>query len=255
MRTISRLVVTAVSLGAVSGCSVYEDMTTSGFAKQDSDAIVLAASKAMQDVTSMRLTGDVRDEGTQVFVDLRVDRGDDCIGTLRFGASNVDVRRVGGQAWVKGESGALNRLTGSTLPRQVLEQLSRKWMPVDGKEVDELCDFEELLETFEVVDFGEQGDTSGKSDKEKRGQARDDLAAAVPATVVEESTMDGAKVVKLGGKPGGTHDEFTWVLSEAPHHVVKIESNDAQEGGILAFSEFNADVEVEAPSDEDVFRA
>jgi peptidoglycan/xylan/chitin deacetylase (PgdA/CDA1 family) len=74
MRTI-RGVATSVALAAaVSGCSVYEDLTTSDFAKQDADAIVAAASEAMQDVSSLRLTGQVRDGGEQYFIDLSVDR-------------------------------------------------------------------------------------------------------------------------------------------------------------------------------------
>ena len=42
---------TAITLAAaVSGCSVYDDLTTRDFAKQDGEAIVAAAGEAMQDV-------------------------------------------------------------------------------------------------------------------------------------------------------------------------------------------------------------
>ena len=95
-----------------------------------------------------------------------------------------------------------------------------------------------MLKTFEVVDFDEKG-----------GDRED-----VPATVGEESSVDGQKVVQLSASPGGAHDEMVWVRSEAPHHVVKIESTATRDGGTLAFSEFDEDVEVEAPAPKDVLR-
>jgi hypothetical protein len=238
MRTI-RGVATAVTLAAaVSGCSVYADLTTSDFAKQDGEAIVAAAGEAMQDVTSVRLTGQVRDAGEQYFVDLSVDREDRCSGTVRIGGSHLDVRRLGDRAWVKGEAGAFNRLGAGSIPRSALQRLSTSWLPLEGKAAASLCDFDRLLKTFEVVDFDE-----------KRGDRED-----VPATVGDESKVDGQTVVQLSASPGGAHDEMVWVRSEAPHHVVKIESTAAQDGGTIAFSEFDEDVEVEAPAPKDVLR-
>jgi hypothetical protein len=239
MRTI-RGVATSVALAAaVSGCSVYEDLTTSDFAKQDADAIVAAASEAMQDVSSLRLTGQVRDGGEQYFIDLSVDRDDRCTGTLRIGGSHLDVRRLGDRAWVKGEAGAFNRLSGSSLPADALQRLSTSWLPLDGKAATSLCDFDRLLKTFEVVEF--DADAGGPE--------------AAPASVVDESSLDGHPVVQLTASPGGGHDEMVWVRSEAPHHVVKIESTATQDGGTIAFSAIGEDVEVEAPDRKDVLRS
>lgn len=239
MRTIRQLAAAVSLVAAATGCSVYEDYTTSDFAKQDGDAIVSAASKAMQDVTSVRMTGEVRDKGEQFFVDLSVDRDDRCTGTLRLSGSHLDVRRVGDRAWVKGESGAFNRLGGSAVPDHVLERLSRSWLEVTGKGAERLCDFDKLLKAFEVVDF-EGGE--------------DAIDEPVPATVGDESSVDGQTVVQLSASPGGGHEEHTWVLSDAPHYVVKMESTASSDGGRLAFSEFNRDVEVEAPDREDVIK-
>ena len=238
IRAVATVVATAVTLAAVSGCSVYDDLTTSDFAKQDGEAIIAAAGEAMQDVSSLRMTGQMRDKGEQYFVDLSLDREDRCTGTLRIGGSHLDVRRIGDRAWVKGEAGAFNRLSGSSLPRTALQRLSRSWLPVEGKAAASLCDFDKLLKTFEVVDLDEKG-----------GDRED-----VPATVGEESSIDGQTVVQLSASPGGAHDEMVWVRSEAPHHVVRMESTATQDGGTLAFSEFDQDVEVEAPAREDVLR-
>ena len=248
MRVIRVVAATAALVATTAGCSVYEDFTTSDFAQKDGDAIVVAASEAMLDVTSLRVTGQVRDGGEHYFVDLSMDRDDRCTGTIRVGGSHLDIRRIGDRAWLKGEAGAFNRLGGGAVPRQVLDRLSGSWVQLDGRTATRLCDFDALLATFEVVDFGQQG-------KAGKGRSkRDAVDGPVPASVVEETTIDGHKAVQLTASPGGAHDENTWVLSEAPHHVVKLESTATQDGGTLSFSEFDVDVEVEAPPRKDVIR-
>jgi hypothetical protein len=248
MRVIRVAAATAALVATTAGCSVYEDFTTSDFAQKDGDAIVVAASEAMLDVTSLRVTGQVRDGGEHYFVDLSMDRDDRCTGTIRVGGSHLDIRRIGDRAWLKGEAGAFNRLGGGAVPQQVLDRLSGSWVQLDGRTATRLCDFDALLATFEVVDFGQQG-------KAGKGRSkRDEADGPVPASVVEETTIDGHKAVQLTASPGGAHDENTWVLSEAPHHVVKLESTATQDGGTLSFSEFDVDVEVEAPPRKDVIR-
>ncbi len=265
MRTIRGMAVTVALVATATGCSVYEDFTTSDFAQQDADAIVTAASEAMLPVTSLRVTGQVRDGGEQFFVDLSMDRDDRCTGTLRIGGGHIDVRRVGDRAWIKGEAGAYNRLGGGAVPRRVLDRLSTSWVLVDRRTAEELCDFDELLASFEVVDFGQEqdggagkgegkGKASGKDTGDDRGSSQQTGDDTVPATVGEETTMDGDKVVRLTASPGGAHDEIIWVLSEAPHHVVKLESTSTKDGATLSFSEFDVPVEVEAPARKDVIR-
>jgi len=252
MRTIRRLAAAVALVTASAGCSVYDDLTTTDFAQQDADAIVAAASEAMLGVTSLRMTGQVRDGGEQFFVDLSMDRDDRCTGTFRVGGSHLDIRRIGDRAWLKGEAGAFNRLGGGSVPRQALDRLSSSWLLVDARTARRLCDFEGLLATFEVVDFGQEQDGRKGSGKGSSKQAEGD--ATVPSTVVEETTIDGDKAVHLTASPGGAHDENTWVLSEEPHHVVKLESTSMRDGGTLSFSEFDAPVEVEPPPRKDVIR-
>jgi hypothetical protein len=262
MHRIRYVAAAATLVGGLSACSVYTDMTTSDFAKQDADAIVSAASEAMQGVTSMRVTGQVRSKGNQVFVDLRMDRDDMCTGSMRLGGSNIDIRRVKDKAWIKGESGAFNRLSRTPLPAAALKKLSSSWIPIDDRDVVDLCDLDSILEGFEVVDYGDdpgdsdRGKASGKDTGKGAGKKKDQDRTddPVPATVGEESSIDGQKVVQLSGTPGGQHEELVWVLSEAPHYVVRLESTAAREGGELALTEFDQDVTVEAPDPADVFR-
>ena len=255
----------ALAVG-LSACSLYEDMTTSDFAQQDADAIVAAASSAMQGVSSMRVTGHLRSGGTQVYVDLRLDRDDHCTGSIRLGGSFIDIRRVDDEAWVKGEAGAFNRLSTRRLPAAALTRLASSWLPVDDAAVVDLCDLDSLLAGFEVIDYVEPraagagtGRGAGKGAGRDAGKdtgkgAGQDLSGPVPATVVEESSIEEDKVVQLTATPGGQHDELVWVRSEAPHYVVRLESTSADDGGELAFTEFDADVTVRAPERADILR-
>lgn len=260
MRRTTPAVAVLALAGALSGCSVYHDFTTSDFAKQDGDAIVAAASEAMQDVQSVRLTGQVRSRGNQYFIDLRLDRDGDCAGTMRFGSSNIDIRRVGDRVWLKGESGAYNRLSSTRLPDWVVDELSTSWVLFeDDKDLRQACDLEAFLDSFEVVDLGAddagngKDGTGGKGGKGGKG-GRDDLSGDAPTTVGDETSVDGENVVQLSGSPGGQHEELAWVRSDAPHYVVRIESTSAQDGGSIALSEFDEDVEVEVPKAKDVYR-
>lgn len=258
----NRLHQVAVALSvacAATGCSVYDDLTTSDFAKQDGDAIVAAASEAMLAVQSMRITGQARSKGNQFFIDLRLDREDNCTGTVRLGGSNIDIRRVGDRVWLKGESGAYSRLASTPLPRSLLEELSTTWVLFeDDKEMRRLCDLDDLLESFEVVDVVEDdGPDGGKGTGKGNGMGKDrtdDLSGDVPTTVGEETSEDGHKVVQVSGSPGGQHEELVWVRSEAPHHVVRLESTSTQDGGSIAFTELDQEFEVEVPKDKDVMR-
>lgn len=255
MRRIKHAVVALSVACAATGCSVYDDLTTSDFAKQDGDAIVAAASEAMLDVQSMRITGQARTNGNQFFLDLRLDRDDNCVGTVRFGgSSNIDIRRVGDRVWLKGESGAYNRLSSTPLPRHLLDRLSTTWVLFeDDEDLRNACDLESFLESFEVVDLVAGDPDTGKG-KGKDKDRTDDLSGEVPTVVGDESSEDGQKVVQLSGSPGGQHDELAWVRSEAPHHVVRIESTSMQDGGTIAFSEFDQEFEVEVPKGKDVMR-
>lgn len=252
MHRIRRVVAAAASVAvgvAVSGCGVYKDFTTSDFAKQDPDAIVSAASSAMRDVTSMRMTGAVRSEGNQFFIDLTMSRDDRCTGTFRFGGSHVDIRRLGHRVWLKGESGAYNRLSNRPLTPSALRRLSTAWLLVeDDKALLSACDLESFLDSFEVVDFG------ASPDKGAAKERKSDVLDEVPATVGDETDLSGQTVVPVSGRPGGTHEETSWVLSDAPHYVVRVESTATRDGGALAMSEFNEQVEVEAPDPKDVLK-
>jgi hypothetical protein len=233
-----RIIRTAAALLALttllSGCGAWKDLRTSDFAEQDGTAIATAARRAMKDVTSLRLTGQVVSGGNQVLLDLSVDE-DRCTGTLRLGGSHLAVRRVGDRAWIKGDQGFISTVSATRLPAAALTRLSTSWIPASGNDVLGFCDIDRLLGAFRVM---------------KNAGASDGDVDTGGVTVGEEDTVDGARVVDIGVG----EQETAWVLSEAPHYVVRVESAIPRDGGSLALSEFNRDVRVEVPRRKDVFQ-
>ncbi len=258
MRRVHNVVVALTVACAATGCSVYDDLTTSDFAKQDGDAIVAAASEAMLDVQSMRITGQARTKGNQFFIDLRMDRDDNCIGTIRFGGSNIDIRRGRRPGLDQGRVRRLQpveqRARARPRPRQAEHVVAARGGRRPREHVLRPRGAPRVLRGRRA-----RRQESGKGDEKRKGKDKgkdrtDDLSGEVPTTVGDETSEDGQKIVQLSGSPGGQHEELAWVRSEAPHHVVRIESTSMQDGGSIAFSEFDEEFEVEVPKDKDVIR-
>jgi len=245
MRTTRAAAALLVLTTLLSGCGAWESFRMSDFAKEDGTTIVSAAGEAMGDVTSMRLTGQVVARGNQILLDLSMGPKGRCTGTLRSGGSHIAIRRVGARAWIKGDEGLYNSVSERPLPQQALTRLSTSWIPADDRRILDMCELDEYLESFRVVSM-----VDGSGGKAARKAGREAAAGASDVTVEAEESVDGDRVVKLSADTG----EMVWVLSEAPHYVVRVESAVATDGGSLTLSEFNREVRVEVPAPKDVFR-
>ncbi|CAM3670976.1 hypothetical protein [Nocardioides zeicaulis] len=223
MRHALRAALVTALLVTGSGCSAYDRFTTSDFARQEPAQVVAAATAAMSDLTSLRATGQVLLEGRSVFVDLAMDARGRCSGTMRTAEGRITLRRVGGTAWLTGDAGFFDRLGGSVaLPAQSRSRLADGWVRADAPRLLELCALD-----------GWVGTVSGGGD---------DL-------VLEEDDDlgNGVRSVHYSPEPGRT----VWVLSEAPHHVVRVE-DDARDGATLSFSDFDQPVHVQRPPAREV---
>lgn len=239
MRSIRAVAAVVLLTTLTSGCGAYENFRRSDFSKQDGTSIATAATEAMRDVASMRLTGQVVVRGNQILIDLSMDLAGHCTGTMRMGGSHLAVRRVGKRAWIKGDEGFYTSVGTGQVPRAALTQLSTSWIPANDREILDMCDLAAYLKPFQVVDLVGRG--KGKAAKAEAEAAEDVL-------IDEEDSVDG-RVVTLTSGTG----ETAWVQSEAPHYVVRVEAADLRNGGALTLSEFDRDVRVEVPRPRDVF--
>lgn len=232
---------TAALVATTAGCSTYDRLTTSDFARQEPEQVVAAAVEAMSDVTSMRVTGQVRVRGSEVLVDVAMDDSGSCTATMRTGEGRLALRRIGRRAWVKGDEAFIVRAGGGgSLPPGALSHLATSWIRADAPPLLELCDLRTWTDTFT------RPDTDG-ADGGSQPLTAEDLSSV---TLVEDEDLGGGvRAVHFSPDPRQT----VWVLSEAPHHVVRIERT-GRDGGALSLSDFDLPVDVERPSADEVLR-
>lgn len=249
MRHAVRAAVVAALLATGTGCSAYDRLTTSDFARQGPGEVVAAAVAAMSDLTSLRATGQVLVEGRSVFVDIAMDDRGRCTGTMRTAEGRVALRRVGSAAWFKGDEGFFSRTaSGATLPPPALSHLATSWVRADAPPLLELCDLDRWVDVFTHPAKGSHGKDRGGARSTSRPPTAADLATV--ALEEDDDLGNGVRAVHFSPEPGQT----VWVLSEAPHHVVRVEE-DGREGGALAFSDFDQPVDVEPPPASEVIRS
>ena len=64
--------------------------------------------------------------------------------------------------------------------------------------------------------------------------------------------LDGDDVVKVESTDPEDGSSMGYVLADGPHYLVKIERTEGEEQGSVTFSDFDEDVDVEAPADDEV---
>lgn len=87
------------------------------------------------------------------------------------------------------------------------------------------------------------GGSEGGSE-ESGDQAAEEAAAfaeETPEAVVVTSTSDEGDPVKA------------WVATDDPHHILQLEVDQGEEPGQIQFSDFDAELDLEEPTDDEVF--
>ena len=106
-----------------------------------------------------------------------------------------------------------------------------KWvvMPAEESEVSEFCDLDSLLDEF-----------AEESDDDK------DVSKG------ETEEVDGEETIIIDGESDEGDPMKAWIATEGKHYILKLEVTDGEEPGTITFSEFNEDVDVEAPAEDEV---
>jgi hypothetical protein len=218
--------VLAVGVGAIallSGCGGHD------FAEGSADDIVTAASADMKELSSMRMHGELILGGEDVSFDVSLDTGGDCQGSL----SGVEIGHVefvvhGGQSWVRPDK-TFWRASAGKRADDVIALVGDKWvvlLPGDDDFLEPLCDLDARLRSI--------GDGSDPG----AGRQGTDQIDGQDAVIVTSTTADGDPV-KM------------WVATDDPHHVVKLDVPSGDEAGTVTFSDFDADLGIEAPAESD----
>src|SRR3954452_265710 len=112
------LLALALTLGA---CSRDDDPDNGAGAvpagpieSQEPDDIVRAAETALRTAHSVRITGEVQEQGERIALDMRIGRETGAKGTIKRGKATTELIRIGDQLWLRaGRSGPSRSATTS----------------------------------------------------------------------------------------------------------------------------------------------
>jgi hypothetical protein len=199
------------------------------FAGGSIEDITEATSKDMKELDSLRLKGDVTTEGQQVSMDMQMTTDGDCQGSISLMGGKAEFLSVGGDTWFRPDEDFW-RATAADRADQIIGLVGDKWvvLPPDEADVSSFCDLDELLKEFDD-DQPDEDTKKGETD-----EVRDE------ETIIVEGKSDEGDPTKA------------WIAVDGEHYILKLEVDQGDEPGVIELSDFNEDLDLEAPSDDDV---
>ncbi len=216
------LAILAAGCGGGSGGSSGDD-----FADQSAQEIMTASAEDMKALESVRVSGDIQTDGQEMSLDMQISAGGECEGTMSVMGGSAELKSTGDATWFRPDE-AFWQATAGEQADQIMTIVGDTWvvMPPDQADLASLCDLDELLEEIDEEDSeAKKGET-----EEVDGQE----------AVVIESTTDEDDPVKA------------WVATEDEHYILQMEVSEGEEPGTISFSDFNEELDVQAPADDEV---
>jgi hypothetical protein len=215
----------AVGVGAIallSGCGGND------FAEGSADDIVKAASADMKALSSMRMQGELTASDQAITIDLALNTDGDCQGSIGVMGGKAEIIQQGDQAWFKPDQ-AFWEATAAEQADQIVQLVGDKWvvLPTGDDSFTSFCDLDTLLED---IGNGPDSETTKGDTDEVDGED----------TVIVKSTSDNGDPVQA------------WIATDDPHHILKMQVTSGDEPGTITFSDFDADLEIEPPADDEV---
>lgn len=199
-----------------------------GFAEESPQTILEETESDMKALSSVRMVGDIVSDGEELSFDMMVSTEGDCVGTMGVGGGEAELISVGGTSYMKPDAAFWDSFAGAQ-SEMIKGMVGDKWVLMGGSDGDlsDLCDLDELLEDLGSEDE-EEGEVAGTED------------------------VDGQEAVEVRSETDEGDPLTVWVATEDPHHILKMEVTEGDEPGTIRFSDFNEDVDAEAPADDEV---
>jgi hypothetical protein len=223
-RAAAALPVVAV-LVLAAGCG-GKDGGDSKFAKQSGAKIAAAAKADMKDLDEMRFKGELTSDGSKITLDIQASSAGDCTGTIGIGDGTAEVAAKDGVSWFKPDE-AFWRASAPDQADAILAAVGDKWVLDTDANFSQFCDLDSFLDGILKDDSDGKYQTKGTSKVDGK-----DVVA------VEQTDEKGTST--------------GYVLVDGKHYLVKIERTEGDEPGEVAFSDFNEEFDVDAPSDDEV---
>jgi len=210
-----------------SGSSGDSGDSAGDFAQQSGDEIAAAAKADMKSLDSMTYSGEINSTDSSVKLDIQASSDGACTGTIGIGAGTAEVLAVDGENWFRPDE-AFWREQAPDDADTIIAAVGDKWVIDNDENFSQFCDLNALFDTL-FKDEGDGGEYTATGTDEVDGQE---------VVKVEQSDTDGSSV--------------GYVLVEGKHYLVRIERTEGDQPGQIDFSGFDEDVEVEAPSADQV---
>ena len=210
------------------GVAIAATMTGCGgddFADGSAKDIIKASATDMGKLKSVHLNADITSDGSNVTMDLSLDTDGNCEGTVGVGGGSADILGIGDQAWYKADE-AFWRANAGDQADQIIALVGDKWVVDPEGQFSSFCDLDGLLEDI--------GDPEGVEDAKTDGT----------------EDVDGDEAVKVVGDDDGS-ETTAFIAVDEPHYILKVEVTGDDEGE-ATFSDFDKDVDVEAPGADEV---
>ncbi|MCW2766740.1 MAG: lipoprotein [Nocardioides sp.] len=219
-------------LALASGCGGGDDKgggnAADAFATQAADDIVAAAKADMGNLKSVHYAGELSSsDGQPISLDMKVTSDGSCTGSFGVAGGSAEVIGVGGSTWFKPDE-AFWREQSPDQADVIISTVGDKYVVDSNGDFTEFCDLNALL-----------------------GQLLDKPGTDSTYTVSGTEQLDGATVVAVDRANETDGPSTGYVLSDSPHYLVKI-VKEGTESGTVTFTEFNAEVTVEAPAADQV---
>jgi hypothetical protein len=212
-RLMAALVATTAVLTIASGCG-----GSGGEASRSAAQIADDASRAAAAATSVHIAGTASAQGQQVPVDVRLSTAG-AVGTGSFGGTTVQIVRIGDNIYVRGAQQVLGSFLGAAAARKIDDH----WVQIPAA-MPQLQQFAALTDLKQLP-----------------------TQLFKPAGTVTKAgtrTVNGTKAIALKGYGSDGSATLVVATSGTPYPLQLISS-----GGTLTFSEWNAPVSVQKPSD------
>lgn len=226
MRGRFRTAVSVAVLVLVAGCGGGDKDDGDDFAQQPAAEIADAAKADMQELDSVTYTGEITSEGDSITVDVQASSSGDCTGTIGLGEGKAEVLAKDGDAWFRPDE-AFWRQQAPDQAELIIATVGDKWVVDSNEQFAQFCDLDDFFDSIFA----------------------DDDAAEYKSAGTDE--LDGQQVVKIDN----TNDEGTstgYVLVDDPHYLLKVERTEGEEPGQIEFGDFDKELELEAPGEDEV---
>ena len=197
------------------------------FAKASARTILAEAEQDMNSLSAFSVQGQMPAGRDRVRLDVWADFTGNCSGTVGQGDGEAEILVVDGRSYMRADVDFWRQYSGD--PTGQLANLMRdRWMLMPPRQSwsEDVCDLQQFFR-----------DSNGKPE---------------PARVQGTEDIEGVETVRIATTTDQGSPLTVWVSTDDPHVVLRMGVPRGKDRGTLTFADFDEELDVEAPPDDEV---